>query len=726
MADLHVLLIGPLSGAACDVYRFGMHQAALAAHGVELRAFAGARLTVPASEAHSLDRAYASADLVMDRSEIDWADVLVFRRFYTTHWACLDCAFTSPREAQARLHATSVKHELVEPDRLVVPLFTALERYPTLLRGRAMVYETDDDLLNVQPWNGMRFRIEPERGVIDRMIRRADLVTVSTPSLRARLAERNDAVRVVRNAVDPSWYRASEDAPPVTGSPRILYYGSPSRMRDYDVCRPAVDAVAAETAGARRVWLGALNARAGGAADRVVAAVDEAGPYIGDTRAFAAALTAARPDIGLAPLVGDSFDEAKSELHWLEYAMAGAATVASRVAAYEPIRDGVDGLLASSRAEWLDALRRLTGSTALREDIAGRARERVLAEYTVDVRAAEWADAYRWAAEHAGRAAEGRVHGLGALPAAVVEAQGRAAVQHRAAVRAALAAAPERLDSARGGRPSCGVPAAADSPALVSVVVPVADEPDAAVLRAVGSALASTHGTLEVLIAVDGERPPGVAEALAAADPRVQVRRVETCQTLPPGDAPRAAWQGRLLAAGVAAGHGDWIAPLAPDAEFRPDHVEVMLGIALEHELEFVYGQAAVVAPGAAPVLLGAWPPTADEVLTVATELFAAGLADVVPLDPDAWRDGDTTGWAFWRSAMAAGVRMAGIDYVVTALAPLPGRGGAEAGRQGVAAEPAPQAPAVQGRERAHAAAAGAKQRGRGRDRADRRAHRGR
>ena len=70
---------------------------------------------------------------------------------------------------------------------------------------------------------------------------------------------------------------------------------------------------------------------------------------------------------------------------------------------YDAIRDGTDGLLASSRGEWLEALTRLAASSTLREELAGHARERVLAEYTVDQRADEWADAYRWAADHAGR-----------------------------------------------------------------------------------------------------------------------------------------------------------------------------------------------------------------------------------------------------------------------------------------------------------------------------------
>lgn len=688
MTPLHVLVFAPFTNGACNVYRFGILARALAAHGVELRSFGTMHLAVPSHLAGSPDEAFASEDTVLDRTQLDWADVIVFRRFYTTRWTCLDCAFVGDR-AEAQAHRVSVGHELSEPDRLIRPLYNALEQYPSLLRGRAIVYETDDDLFDIQPWNGTRNRVQAELDIVERMLRRADLVTVSTPVLRSRLGRFNDQVRVLRNAVDPSWYQTPADAAEVTGSPRLLYYGSPARMRDYEVCRPAVDQLVRELPEARRVWLGAHNARAGGSPAKVLAAVDETGPFLDDPQAFAAALTAARPDIGLAPLVGDAFDQAKSELHWLEYSMAGAATVATRPpragGPYSAIRDGVDGLLAGNRQEWLSALRRLAGSAALREDLAAGARERVLAEYSVDVRAQEWADAYRWAAEHAGRRVGGRVHGLGSLDPLAAEAQAAQSLAHRAARRELARAAPVRLDTARAGRPSCGSGAVA-AQTLVSVVVPVVDEPPQAVLRAVRSALSGTHGAVEVVLSVASGWPHALAPVTAAlGDVRVRALAVDDGDDVPPApDAARAFRLGRLVARGVAAARADWIAPLAPDAAFRPDHVDVLLGIALEHELEFVYGQAEVLAGSGPAVVLGTWPPNADEVLTLATELFAATLASVAPLDAEAWRDGETSGWAFWRTLLEAGVRMAGIEHVVTTLSAI------DSGDAGDDAAPAP------------------------------------
>jgi glycosyltransferase involved in cell wall biosynthesis len=669
-APLHVLVYGALDAGICDVYRFGMHQAALAELGVELRGLTNYALRVPADAGDSIDEAFASDGVVFDRGEIDWADVVVFRRFYVTQWSCNECALVSPSQAKLERHHEGTGHMICEPDRLIRPLFTAFERYPELLRGRAVLFETDDDLLNVRAWNGVAQRVARERDMIERMVRRADLVTVSTPTLAKRLRRYNDEIRVLRNAIDPTWYGVAPAGPPLVGDPRLLYYGKPTRMRDYDVCRPAVDALVGRYPEAQRVWLGALDAPAGGPPEPVIAAVDEVGPYVAGPAAFARSLAAARPDIGLAPLVGDSFDQAKSELHWLEYTMAGAATVATRMAGggpFDVIRDGVDGLLAGSRAEWLAALSSLAGSRTLRDEIAGRARERVLAEYTVDVRAVEWAATYQWAADHAGRAIAGRNHNLGALPIAAIEPEARASLGHRRRVREDDADGHVRLAAARAGRVACWQPSDAVDP-LVSVLVPVVDEPIELVRRCLRSVVSGGHTRLEVIVATPAD-DAGRLAALATSDDRIRVIAVEPPPSLPQAaEAARSSWTGRLLGAALDAAGGAGVAPVSPEAEFEADHVEVLLGVAIEHQLEFVYGQAVVDLGTGSLIVIGAWPPNPDGVLAGGVELFSARLAAVARFDPEAWRDAESPGWAFWRSLLAAGVRIAGIESPVTRL----------------------------------------------------------
>jgi hypothetical protein len=406
---VHVLVYGSSSAGVCDFYRLGMYTERLARLGVEMKAwseFNDYTINVPAEYADRLEDAIRVGVAQINRAPIDWADVILFRRWYSVAPCCEDCDTTGSAEFVAN-HGRTTGHRPNTPDRLLPLLISTFEHHPESLRGRAIMYETDDDLLSGAPWLPFYRRLVPDRPVIEALLRRADLVTVTTPVLAKMAGRFNGAVRVVRNAVDPAWYgeAAPAVAPGPSAGPRIVYYGSAARLRDYGVCRDAVDGVVVKTPGARRVWLGAADD------PNVRAAVDEAHPYIEGVPAFARALVGIKPDIGLAPVVGDDYGRARSELHWLEYSLAGAATIASRTMGpgpYDVIRDGVDGLLARNKAEWRDGLRRLAGSQTLRHELAGRARERVLAEYQADKRAEEWADAYHWAAEHGGR---------GALPA---------------------------------------------------------------------------------------------------------------------------------------------------------------------------------------------------------------------------------------------------------------------------------------------------------------------
>jgi hypothetical protein len=416
---LHVLVHGTLNAGVCDVLRAGVYVAPLAAMGVELRtwaSFADDALNggapsgpIPAGDA----RDEASSTLwALGMTALAWADVVVLRRWHATVLACSACGTPMPSLEALGAHTAATGHLSLTPDVTLAPLIELLERHPELLAGRGVLYETDDDVLGVPDWTGLGWSARAEAGLIRRMIGLADLVTTTTPVLAARLAPHaRGEVRVVRTALDPAWYAApggvggepvpDADEPPASEPPRIVYHGAPIRLRDYAVARAAVDAAAASVPGSRRIWLGAAHE------PRVAALVDEALPWVEGVPAFAAALAAARPSIGVAPLVDDAYNRARSELHWLEYSLAGAATVATAfddAGPYDPIRDGVDGLLARTPADWEGHLRALTASPALRRDLAGAARERVLREATIEARAPEWAQAYRDAAT-LGRAA---------------------------------------------------------------------------------------------------------------------------------------------------------------------------------------------------------------------------------------------------------------------------------------------------------------------------------
>ncbi|MEV7624787.1 glycosyltransferase [Actinoplanes sp. NPDC089786] len=102
----------------------------------------------------------------------------------------------------------------------------------------------------------------------------------------------------------------------------------------------------------------------------------------------------------------------------------------------------------------------------------------------------------------------------------------------------------------------------------VSVVVPTRFRPDL-VVRAVRSALAQTHGDLEVVVVIDGPDEPTEKALAALGDVRVRVI------TLPEkGGAPNARNQGARAAT------GKWVAYLDDDDEWLPSKLEIQLAAA--------------------------------------------------------------------------------------------------------------------------------------------------
>lgn len=99
----------------------------------------------------------------------------------------------------------------------------------------------------------------------------------------------------------------------------------------------------------------------------------------------------AQADINLAPLERDNlFCKAKSEIKFVEAALVGVPTIASRVEAYEQaIAHGQDGILAVTPDEWRDALETLLDCPERRRDMGEAARNTIYTRYTPEQRAGE-------------------------------------------------------------------------------------------------------------------------------------------------------------------------------------------------------------------------------------------------------------------------------------------------------------------------------------------------
>ena len=184
---VNVLVYGPLDAGSCDVYRAGMFRDYLAALGVNLRAWTELGVFFGAGYENRPEEALRDGAFEIDRSALDWADVVVFRRYYFTAFACEASDAASLNEADMIEHARLSGHRYRRPLELLLrPIWSRLLRDPSFLGGRGIVYETDDYVLATPTWFGSAVAL-PEHDIVRSMLRLADLVTVSTPVLESDL-----------------------------------------------------------------------------------------------------------------------------------------------------------------------------------------------------------------------------------------------------------------------------------------------------------------------------------------------------------------------------------------------------------------------------------------------------------------------------------------------------------------------------------------------------------
>jgi hypothetical protein len=116
------------------------------------------------------------------------------------------------------------------------------------------------------------------------------------------------------------------------------------------------------------------------------------------------ALSTLRVDIGLAPLHDTPFNQAKSDIKYLEYSATGAATIASPLAPYRASVQADRGVLvlANTADEWAVAIGRLIDDPHLRQRLATNAYEWVRDERSIEAVAHTWHTVFRTYADRRG------------------------------------------------------------------------------------------------------------------------------------------------------------------------------------------------------------------------------------------------------------------------------------------------------------------------------------
>jgi glycosyltransferase involved in cell wall biosynthesis len=279
-------------------------------------------------------------------------------------------------------------------------------------RGIRVIFDIDDALDLVPKENvhyaGLRQRMD----LYDYLLESADAVTTTTETLAAHLREWNPNVLVLPNSVDPEEWNPVQLPTPGSGEVRIGWTGSATHFHDLavaqdairdlqkkhpftfviqgicdDLSLPAFQKRLLDTHG-KALAATPLGKSIRRFLDRLAGVRYEFHPLVPMER-HSEKVCELGLDIGIAPLVEDSFNRNKSCVKFYEYAMAGAVTVASNVLPYcEEVR-----LTArNSRDAWFRKLEEVL--LADRESLWREQRDWVLAHRSIESTIGLWEQAY--------------------------------------------------------------------------------------------------------------------------------------------------------------------------------------------------------------------------------------------------------------------------------------------------------------------------------------------
>lgn len=206
---------------------------------------------------------------------------------------------------------------------------------------------------------------------IDAVMRHADLVLAGNEYLKERALQAGASrVEILPTVVDVSRYQVSKERS--GGTVTIGWIGSPSTARYLHLIAPALQKVAA----LQNVRIIAVGANA-----------DQLKGLPIEVRKWTEASEVAEIqqfDIGIMPLPDEPFERGKCGYKLIQCMACGKAVVASPVGVNSVIvRDGIDGILASSNQQWFDALKKLIEDVELRRRMGSLGRERVEQHYSL-------------------------------------------------------------------------------------------------------------------------------------------------------------------------------------------------------------------------------------------------------------------------------------------------------------------------------------------------------
>jgi GT2 family glycosyltransferase/glycosyltransferase involved in cell wall biosynthesis len=267
--------------------------------------------------------------------------------------------------------------------------------------GATLVFDLDDDLLNIPRTYPDAALLRPRVKVVRRMLELADSVWVSTPALAGSLATiRPDAIVLADRLDERIWMQKTTSEPTRDESIRVLCMGTPTHDDDLTMLLPALVRLKAEFGDRVVIDIVGMTNR-----DDLPPGLNRLKPSEHATLSypgFVDWLIRYRPGwhIGLAPLRDTPFNNGKSPIKAMDYAALGLGVLASDTPVYRgSIADGPAGwLVANTEQTWYGALELVTCNRHLVHRLIDQSRSAFVAFSTLARHAAVRREALQLAA----------------------------------------------------------------------------------------------------------------------------------------------------------------------------------------------------------------------------------------------------------------------------------------------------------------------------------------
>ncbi len=274
-----------------------------------------------------------------------------------------------------RLQARVRQYDAVYIFREAAVLGPALIERLVARAGLPVVFDFDDAIFvrYVSPSNGYLSYLKFP-GKTDSICRLSAQVLAGNQYLHDHARQFNRNVTIIPTTIDTLKYQAAPKPLAPDGIPVIGWSGSYSTVQYFDTLRGALQRLAQRERFKVRV-IGTPSYELPGVA--VEALPWRAATEVQDLSAL---------DIGVMPLPDDPWSSGKCGLKALQYMALGIPAVCSPVGVNSTIiRDGVNGLLATTEDEWVERLTRLLRSAELRRQLGLAGRATVEQQYAAEV-----------------------------------------------------------------------------------------------------------------------------------------------------------------------------------------------------------------------------------------------------------------------------------------------------------------------------------------------------